>query len=203
MEHDVVKIAEEQEAIESFVELDVSYVVKQYPIILHLDEGDSIPDAIVINKKNNQKYWLEVVTISRTLQEREEVGKLRSGAIWEEPDQSIFDAPVDFQLFEDEIYQQICRAIYKKNQKNYTRFAELYNLELSGILLVRLINFRPFLDVQMLSQVKSRFDIELLRSLGCDKHIFNKIVLIADILVHHRYRPYLIIIVDEAVMQKL
>ena len=203
MDHDVIKIAEEQEAIESFIELDARYVVKQYPITLHLDEGDSIPDAVIVNKKNNQQDWLEVVTISRTLQEREEVGKLRSGAIWQEPEQSIFDAPIDLQLFEDEIYQQICRAIYKKNQKNYKRFAALYNLEVAGILLIRLINFRPFLNEKVLSQIKSRFDEQLLRSLGCEKHIFKRVVLIADILTRHRYHPYLITIVDERIMQLL
>ncbi|MBV8661134.1 MAG: hypothetical protein JO129_03245 [Candidatus Dependentiae bacterium] len=202
IKHDLIKHAEEREAIESFIQLDKSCSLQQFPLTLQLDTDDSIPDAIVMNKKDGLLHWLEVVTISRTAQEREEVGKFRNGEIWQD-DELLSGEIFDLQLFEDETYQQICNAIYKKNQKNYTKFSELYRTKIRGTLIVRLINFRPFLDTGMISKICDKFNKNVLLSLHCDKPVFDRIVLIADLLIDHRYTPYESTIADEGIMQRL
>lgn len=176
MQKDYVKESEEyyylNELVKHFNKQEDIASVFQYPILKsiqkELKNSGSISDALIDH--NGKRRWVEIVTMSRSKNERSIIGKERKG------DLSTVGIvrTMNLNVAHNETFSSLLSAISVKCAKNYSEFAELTQSS-NGILLVGFMNSDPFFTRHELAQLIEKIDEHTMDSLLCGKSNFSEI----------------------------
>lgn len=189
--------------VDLFIELNSHFMLEECPITSILQKqltvGESFPDAI-IKHEDGKRFFVEVVTASRSKEMRENIGKQHSGLI--RPNYTIRSVE-NLAYVTQKTVMQISDAIRKKCDKKYSHFASIAGTEPRGILIVKFINSDVFLDECEFKDICSRFTPSTLQTLGCGYSCFDQVFLMARVYVKDIWKEQLFRLADLETMKYL